>query len=61
MFNVHRVLETPVRVERDLCGRAFGRAGVTKAIVAAGHVNVCVDCLNKGESKVEKKRMGNFC
>ncbi len=27
----------------DLCGRAFGGPGLTKAIVAVGHVNVCVD------------------
>ena len=35
--------ETAVWVECDLCGRAFGEPGLTKAIVAVGHVNVCVD------------------
>ena len=39
--------ETALRVECDLCERAFGGPGVKKAIVAVGHVNVCVDCLRK--------------
>ena len=37
--------ETAVWVECDLCGRAFGGPGVTKAIAAAGQINVCVECL----------------
>jgi hypothetical protein len=53
--------ETAVWVECDVCGRAYGGPGVNKAVVAVGHVNVCVDCLGKSEGHVEKKQMGNLC
>ena len=43
--------ETEVWVECDLCRRAFGGPGLTKAIVAVGHANVCVDCLRKSMTK----------
>jgi ribosome-binding protein aMBF1 (putative translation factor) len=43
--------ETALWVECDLCGRAFGGPGLTKAIIGVGHVNVCVDC--QGKSKEE--------
>ena len=53
--------ETTVWVECDVCGRAYGRAGLKTAIVATGQANVCVDCLDKGESSAEKKQVGNLC
>jgi ribosome-binding protein aMBF1 (putative translation factor) len=43
--------ETAVCVECDLCGRSFGGPGVSKAIVAVGQVNVCLDCLRKVRKK----------
>ena len=43
--------ETALWVECDVCGRAFGGPGVKKAIVAVGHVNVCVDCLRQSRSQ----------
>jgi hypothetical protein len=43
--------ETEVWVECDFCARAFGGPGVAKAIVAIGHVNVCIDCLRKSENE----------
>ena len=42
--------ETALWVECDLCERAFGGPGVKKAIVAVGHVNMCVDCLRKSRN-----------
>ena len=39
--------ETALWVECDVCGRAYGGPGVNKAVVAAGQVNVCVNCLDK--------------
>ena len=42
--------ETVVWVECDLCGRAFGGPGLSKAIVAVGRVNVCVECQGKSRS-----------
>jgi hypothetical protein len=39
--------ETALWVGCDLCGRSFGGPGLNKAIVAVGHVNVCVECLGK--------------
>ena len=36
--------ETVLWVECDLCGCAFGGPGVNKAIVAVGHVNICIGC-----------------
>jgi hypothetical protein len=39
--------ETALWVECDLCGRAFGGPGVTKAIVPVGNAHVCCHCLQK--------------
>jgi hypothetical protein len=43
--------EAALWVECDLCGRAFGGPGLSKAIVPVGHVNICVDCLRMSKSK----------
>ncbi len=45
--------ETVLWVECDLCGRAFCGPGMNTAIVAVGHVNVCVDCLPKWGTSAE--------
>jgi hypothetical protein len=42
--------ETEGWVECDFCGRAFGGPGMSKAILAVGHVNVCLDCMRKSRS-----------
>jgi hypothetical protein len=39
--------ETVLWVECDLCGRAFGGPGLSKAIVPVGNVHACGDCLRK--------------
>jgi len=43
--------ETEVWVECDLCGRGFGGPGLDKAIVVVEHVNACVNCLRRSQSK----------
>jgi hypothetical protein len=43
--------DTAVWVECDVCGRAFGRPGLNKAIVAVEGTNVCVDCLCRSRGK----------
>ena len=53
--------ETVVWVECDLCGRAFGGPDLNKAIVAVGHVNVCVDCLPKSPGLEAVKQVGGSC
>jgi ribosome-binding protein aMBF1 (putative translation factor) len=53
--------ETAVWVECDLCGRAFGGPGLTQAIVAAGRMNVCLDCMRTSESKLGTSDEGMGC
>jgi ribosome-binding protein aMBF1 (putative translation factor) len=43
--------ETALWVECDLCGRAFAGPGLSKAIVAVGHVNICANCLLRTGSR----------
>jgi hypothetical protein len=40
-------------IEHDLCGSVYGGPGLNKAIVAAGQVNVCVNCLRKSRGNGE--------
>jgi ribosomal protein S27E len=47
--------ETALWVECDVCGRAFGGPGISKAVIAVGDVKECVDCLRKSESGVGRE------